>query len=141
MIFPIYNESIPFPNDCWFGDWQPRNDLGDILTGELLIRKRDSHATIVLISLPVGKRGMTEEQAEAAGIAILKSLVGEKTVIGYPVPSKYITPYMHELIAKLNANGADTVAGDLEALNKQSIFGWIFYNGVLYCNEVFAAVE
>ena len=84
---------------------------------------------------------MTEEQAEAAGIAILKSLVGEKTVIGYPVPSKYITPYMHELIAKLNANGADTVAGDLEALNKQSIFGWIFYNGVLYCNEVFAAVE
>ena len=74
MNFPTYTEETPFPENCWFADWQPRTDLGDILTGELLIRKRDAYATIILIPLPVGKRGMTEALAEKIATAILNTV-------------------------------------------------------------------
>ena len=67
MKIKTYTDNDIFPSNCWFADWQPaelKKGGKAYFNGEVVIRKRDEYSTLSLITLPVGKRGMTKSQAE-----------------------------------------------------------------------------
>lgn len=64
-----------FPSNTWFADYQPRPDFGNIVSGDLLIRKRDDASTVCLIEIPVGgRRGVDPKKADIIADFMLEIL-------------------------------------------------------------------